>query len=118
MIKTYRRIPADPADWFEPDEVKKAKDYQRPLNVARAISLVLTIATLAAVVFGHFAPRLGDALGFKTDRWVLRLVVTVVIFTLISAVIDLPVAIWTTFSHEKKWGFSTETPGGFVSDQI
>jgi STE24 endopeptidase len=118
MIKTYRRIPADPAEWFEPAEVKKAKDYQRPLNVARAIDLALTAALLAVAIFGHVIPRVADAMGFTAGRWVLRLVVTIVLFSIVGAIIDLPISIWTTFSHEKKWGFSTETPGGFVADQI
>jgi STE24 endopeptidase len=118
VIKTYRRIPADPADWFEPAEVQKAKDYQRPLNVARAIDLVISVASLAIVVFAHIAPRLADALGFGTGSWVLRLIVPLVIVFAALAIIDLPLSIWTTFSHEKKWGFSTETPGGFAADQV
>ena len=39
-VPTYKRIDADPAAFFEPEEVKKAKDYQRPLTVARAVSFV------------------------------------------------------------------------------
>lgn len=116
VIKTYRRVPADPADWFEPAEVKKAKDYQRPLNVVRAISLVVSVAFLALVVFTHASPNIADA--FSKSSWVVRLLVVVVAFTIASNIIDLPISIWTTFSHEKKWGFSTETPGGFVADQF
>jgi len=116
MINTYRRIPADPAEWFEPAEVRKAKDYQRPLNVARAISLALNAALLLAIIFTHAAPRFADA--FSTSSWILRFFAIVLGFTIVGEIIDLPVTIWTTFSHEKKWGFSTETPGGFVSDQL
>ena len=116
VISTYRRIPADPAEFFSPDEVKKAKDYQRPLNVVRAISLTVNAALLAVVIFTHAAPLLADA--FTKSAWVVRLLVVVVAFTIVGVIIELPFGIWTTFSHEKKWGFSTQTPGGFVTDQI
>ncbi len=115
MISTYSRIPADPADFFSPDEVKKAKDYQRPLNVARVISLVINAALLLAIIFSHASPKVADGVG---DNWIMRLIVVVVAFTIVGELVDLPVSIWTTFSHEKKWGFSTETPAGFVTDQI
>jgi len=116
VIKTYRRIPADPAEWFEPAEVAKAKDYQRPLTIARVISLALNAALLAVIIFGHLAPRFADSVS-KTS-WIVRLLAIVVAYTIVGEIIDLPITIWTTFSHEKKWGFSTETPGGFVADQF
>ena len=49
-VGTYRRIKADPADWFDAAEVKKAKDYQRPLTVARIVSLVLSAAFIVDVL--------------------------------------------------------------------
>ncbi len=116
MIKTYRRIPADPAEWFEPAEVAKAKEYQRPLTVARAISLAINAAFLAAIIFTHAAPRFADV--FSKSSWIVRLFAVVIGFTVVGGLIDVPISVWTTFSHEKKWGFSTETPGGFVADQL
>ena len=111
-IPTYKRIKADPADWFEADEVKKAKEYQRPLNVARAISLALNLGLLLAIVSTEAIPRALDGI----DGWVPRLVVAMAIFTVAFTVIDIPVSWWTEFVHERKWGFSTQTQARFVAD--
>ena len=113
-VPTYRRIDADPAAFFEADEVKKAKDYQRPLTVARAISFVLNLGLLLVIITTHAAPKLIDALG--TSNWVVQLVVVFAAMLGVFAVIDLPVSTWVEFSHEKRWGFSTQTPGRYVGD--
>jgi STE24 endopeptidase len=115
-MNTYRRIEADPADYFAAEEVKKAKDYQRPLTVARVISLALNAGLILALISAHAAPRLADAAGI--DAWPLRLLFVLTLLTLALTIIALPVSIWTTFVHERKWEFSTETPGGFVADEI
>ncbi len=113
-MNTYKRIQADPAEYFAADEVQKAKDYQRPLTVARGISLALNAAFLIAVISTHAADRVADWAG--TDSWVVRLIVIVVGLTIAGTILDLPISIWTTFVHERKWEFSTETPKGFVGD--
>src|SRR5688500_15106806 len=115
-IQTYKRIKADPADWFEPEEVKKAKDYQRPLTIARVISLAISAAFLLVVLATEAARRVADATG--ATNWVMRLFVIVAAFTIAFELVALPISIWTTFRHEKTWGFSTETPRGFVMDML
>ncbi len=113
-VPTYKRIDADPTRFFEPDEVKKAKDYQRPLTVARAVSFVLNTGLLLLIISTHAAPKLIDALG--TSHRVVQIVVVFAALLAVFAVIDLPVSIWTEFSHEKRWEFSTMTPGRYVGD--
>jgi STE24 endopeptidase len=117
-MNTYRRIEADPADFFSAEEVKKAKDYQRPLNVARLISLGLNAALMLLIISTGAADAVADAIAGDGAGWVLRLTVIVTAFTVVFTLIDIPIAAWTTFSHEKVWGFSTQTPKGFVTDQI
>ena len=115
-VPTYKRIDADPAAFFEPEEVKKAKDYQRPLTVARAVSFVLNTGLLLVIISTHAAPKLIDELG--SSNWVVQLVVTFAALLAVFAIVDLPVSIWTEFVHEKRWGFSTMTPGRYVGDLL
>lgn len=115
-MNTYRRLKADPADWFSPDEVSKAKDYQRPLTYLRVASAIITLGSFLAIISMHAAPRLADALG--VDAWPARLFLSLGLVMLVGEVLDLPLDLWREFSHEKRWGFSTQTPGRYVADLI
>jgi STE24 endopeptidase len=115
-VNVYRRIQADPARWFSPEEVEKAKSYQRPLRRMRILKTVVSGAVLVAVLWGKAMPRLADALG--VEAWPLRLIVVLAALMLLFAVVDLPFSIWQSFGHDRRWGFSTETPGTFLADQL
>lgn len=110
------RVRSDPADWFVADEVDKAKRYQRPLTVVRVTKSIVSLGAILAIVSTHAGPRLADAVG--AESWPLRLLVVFAGLLVVFTVIDLPFSIWTTFSHDRRWGFSTEKPGGFVADEI
>lgn len=115
-MNTYRRIEADPADWFDAEEVAKAKRYQRPMTVIRVVNGLLSLAFLLAVLSTGAAATVSDRLG--AEMWYTRLAVIIVFLLVVDAIIDLPFDIWMTFGHERKWGFSTQTPAGFVSDLV
>jgi STE24 endopeptidase len=115
-MNSYRRIPAEPADWFSPDEVRKAKDYQRPLTRLRIAGAVTTLAVIVVLISTHAAPRIADALG--ATNWILRLIVVLAGLIAVFQVVDLPFEVWREFAHEKRWEFSTQTPGRFVGDQV
>jgi STE24 endopeptidase len=115
-MNSYKRIKADPARWFSPEEVQKARTYQRPLTFARALSLAVNLGAILAIISTHTTPRLVRGMGIES--WALQLIIIIALFTVVFSVIELPISIWHTFSHEKKWGFSTQTPGGFVADQF
>jgi STE24 endopeptidase len=115
-IQTYRKVPHDAADWFSPDEVAKAKRYQKPLTWVGTIQTLVNLGVLLAVIGTHLFPRLLDELG--VTAWPLRLLLTLVGLLLIFFVVDLPRDLWFTFKHEKQWGFSTQTPGGWAGDQV
>jgi STE24 endopeptidase len=115
-MNAYRRIKTDPARWFAAGEVAKAKDYQRPLTRVRVVKTLVSLGAILVIISTHAAPRLVDALGVTS--WPLRLLVVFAFLVVAFTLVDLPFSIWTTFAHEKRWGFSTETPAGFVADEI
>jgi STE24 endopeptidase len=115
-VPTYRRIETDPSDFFEPNEVRRAKDYQRPLTVVRVASLVANAGLLLAMISTHAAKQVTDAIA--GDNWIVRLVVVVAAMTLVFGLIDIPISAWTEFAHERKWGFSTQTARTFVVDLV
>lgn len=115
-MNIYRRVKADPADWFSADEVEKARVYQRPLTRLRIGNGLIGLGLLLVIISTRAAPRMADALGI--DAWIPRLLVTLAALVVVDTVVDVPLAAWREFVHERKWGFSTQTPGGFAADIV
>lgn len=115
-MNIYRRIAADPADWFSGEEVRKAKEYQRPLTILRLVNGLASLVMLVVIISTHAAPRVADAIA--ADGWVVRLLVVIVALLVVDQLVDLPFDLWREFRHERKWEFSTQTPGRYVGDMI
>lgn len=115
-MNLFRPVPNDPRDWFSDEEVEKAKAYQRPLTYLRLGKGAVALAALLAILVTEAAPSLADAL--VGDTWPLRLLVTLGLLLVVFTVLDLPFGIYETFVHDRRWGFSTETPGGFALDEV
>ena len=115
-MNIYRRRRADPADWFSPDEVRNAKDYQRPLTAVRIVQSVFGLGLLLAIIQTSAASTVADWTG--AEAWYVRLLVIVAFLLIVDSVVDVPFDLWREFGHERKWGFSTQTPAGFVGDIV
>jgi STE24 endopeptidase len=119
MVGVYRRLKADASHYFSAEEISKSRAYHRPHNRLNLISAVIGLAMIVAVIWLKIGPRLIDTVGFSApSAWPLQVLLVVSAFVVLGLILRLPVAIYRTFVHEKKWGFSTETPGVFVADQI
>ncbi|MCB1015598.1 MAG: M48 family metalloprotease [Acidimicrobiales bacterium] len=115
-LTTYRPAVNDPADWFSADELARARAYQRPLARLRIVRGALSAAVLFVFVFADVGPRLLDAL--DVTNWVAQLVVMVVALELVSLAFNPALDAWVDLRHDKEWGLSTQTPKGFVGDQL
>lgn len=112
---TWRRIPNDPADWFTADELQRSRDYAQPLKRMRLIRGTISLVTIAAFVAFEAGPRLVEWVG--VTNWVLQLLVVIVALELIALVYNPVLDWWVDLVHDKKWGLSNQTPGGFFADQ-
>ncbi|HEY1331109.1 MAG TPA: M48 family metallopeptidase [Actinomycetota bacterium] len=98
---------------FTDGEIGRSRRYHRPGYVAAGVDAAVGVAVLAALAFG--AP--GNAVfgWFERLPWwgsgPLFAAATVVLLT----VAGLPVGIWR-YRRERRWGFSTQPPGGWVRD--
>jgi STE24 endopeptidase len=115
-VPTWRRIPNDPARWFSADELDRSRRYQRPLTRLRLVRGGLTLLAIGAFVAFQAGPRLVDALG--VTNWVLQLLVVIVALELVALLYNPALDWWVDLVHDKRWGLSNQTPGGFVSDQV
>ncbi|HEY7537662.1 MAG TPA: M48 family metallopeptidase [Gaiellaceae bacterium] len=92
---------------FTAEEVERARRYHRPLYVALGLNValgLLTLALLAALAEWRIGPW-----------WLAAALFASIAVTLVTLA-RLPVTIWRGWVHERRWGFSTQTPTGFVTD--
>lgn len=111
----WRATKADAADWFDPAEVARSREYKRPLKRLALVSTALSVVLFAVVIGTHALPRLLAAVDVG---WAGGLVIGLVLLLLITTLIDLPIAAWVTLSYDKRWGLSTTTTRTFVLDQV
>jgi STE24 endopeptidase len=113
-INTWKRFPAAPEDWFSVAEIDKAKRYVKPLTRLNLAERLVGGAVLVALIWTHAVPEwLND---WEIDNWVLRLLVAMLIVQAVELVVTLPFGAYRELVYDKRWEFSTQTVGGFVSD--
>ena len=113
-ISPWRAFKTDPKQWFDPEEIDKAKRYTKPLKIARAIQVTLTLVIDIAVIASEAIPNLLDDLGW--NNWVLEVLVVMAVLTLVGLVQSTGFEWWRSMVYDKKWEFSTMTTGTFFSD--
>jgi STE24 endopeptidase len=105
----------DPTVFFTPDEVARARAYHRPLYVALAADIAVSTGVTALLAFSWLGDRIFDVTA--GPWWARTLLFTVLVLAVLDAV-RLPLAFWRGFLRERRWGFSTQTPGGWALDQL
>lgn len=115
-VNVYRRVEGDPERYFSPEEVQKSKRYQRPLTRLGLLGSVGNLIVIVGFIWGNWAPGLVDRLNL--EEWPIQLLAIILAVEIATTIPTLPISYYRTFVHEKNWGFSTETVGGWVADQI
>ena len=94
------------ADDFEPGEIERARRYHRPLYALLAVDFVVGLLVLALLTRLHlplpwWAEVVAAPAVVAASLWAAGLVVG-----------------WLRYRHELRWGFSTQTPRGWVGDRL
>ena len=103
----------DPLRFFSSDEVSRARRYHRPLYIVRIVAVALDVALLALLAY----TGAGDALDPQSLPWWGRAPLYAAIVVSALAVVGLPLGLWSGLYRERRWGFSTQRLGGWVSDR-
>ena len=100
---------------FDSEQVERARRYHRPAYLARVIGIVLGLLVLGFLSFGGF----GDWLFGLVDglAWWGEAIAFSALVALVGSLVATPIAFWRGYLHERRWGFSTQTLGGWVSDR-
>jgi STE24 endopeptidase len=100
---------------FDSDQVERARRYHRPAYLARVAGIALGLLVLGLLSFG----ALGDWLFGLVDGlpWWGEAIAVSALVALVGSLVATPIAFWRGYLHERRWGFSTQTLGGWVSDR-
>jgi STE24 endopeptidase len=103
------------AEEFSPAEFARARAYHGPLYLALLVDLALAAGLLAALAW----TSLGDWLFSPLESWppVAAAAAYAALVTAFSAVVRTPLAFWRGWWREQRWGFSTQTAGGWLVDR-
>jgi STE24 endopeptidase len=104
----------DASDLFAREEIERARSYHRPLYRALGADLLLEAGVLAAIAFGPPGDWLAAATG---GSWWARVVELVALVEGVGTLVRLPLSAWRGWLYERRWGFSTQTLRGWLSDR-
>jgi STE24 endopeptidase len=111
-----RRADVPGLDAFSGEEVERARRYHRPLYVAAAADLLLSLALLTLLAFTPLRDWVDRRLAGLP--WWAQTLSWVAVIMVASFVIRLPLSYWRGFRREHEWGFSTQPLRGWVADRL
>jgi STE24 endopeptidase len=101
---------------FTEDEVRKARRYHRPLYLVMVVEGAVWFALLALLAFGPPGRAIDRAIG--PWPWAAATVAWSVVVVLVPFAVTLPLSFWFGHRRERRWGFSTQGSGGWLTDRV
>jgi STE24 endopeptidase len=92
--------------FFDEAEIERARRYHRPLYAALLADTVLGLATLAALTLVDLPLP-----------WWAEVVVGPALVLWCTWLVGLPLS-WWRYRHERRWGFSTQSPRAWAGDRL
>jgi STE24 endopeptidase len=99
---------------FSQEEVARSARYHRPRYFSLVVDLLLSVAVLAILQWEWLGPwRAVAGAGWAGSAAAYAALVSVVL-----CVVHLPVAYWRGYLQERRFGFSTQSAGGWALDVV
>jgi STE24 endopeptidase len=100
---------------FAPDEVSRARRYHRPLYIVLLVDTTLGLVALSLLVFTRVGSWLYDVVD-ELPWWGRALLFPMLVLGVLT-LLRLPLSFWRGHVRERRWGFSTQTAGGWLVDR-
>jgi len=113
---TAQAGPAAPVPVPPPSE--KALRYYRSGNVLWVVTTLWSLLVPVLLLFTGFSARLRDAARKVGRYWFFTIAVYGILFTIVSFVLDLPLAYYSDFVREHAYGLSDQTAAKWWSDAL
>lgn len=105
----------DAIDIFGREQVERSRRYRRPLYAAAIGNLTLGLALLAALAFAPVGDRLYRPL--EEWEWWAAAAAFAAEIVVLGALVRLPLGLWAGYVHERAWGLSPQSLGGWAGDR-
>jgi STE24 endopeptidase len=101
-----------------PPPSEQAMQYYRSGNALWVFDQVWSVAILLLILATGFSAKLRDRSQRIGRRWFFTLVIYVVLFTIITTIIDLPLSYYQEFVRQHAYGLSNQTFSKWRSDTV
>jgi Zn-dependent protease with chaperone function len=118
QLKTMSSHTLQHAQIVVPEPTQLAVRYYRSGNILWGISTVLSLLIPALLLYSGFSARLRSAAVRLGRSWLPSLMLYAVFFTLVSALLGLPLAYYAGFVREHAYGLSNQTLGKWTGDWL
>jgi hypothetical protein len=101
---------------FSPADRARARAYHRPLYLALLVDSALSAGLLAALAWSELGHWLFSPV--RSLSPVAAAAAYAALVVTLSSVVRTPLAFWRGWWRELRWGFSTQTAGGWLADRL
>jgi STE24 endopeptidase len=101
-----------------PEPSEKAIRYHRSGLWIWAFEMALGLLLPAIFLFTGLSARIRDLARRLGRRWFFTIAIYIALFSLLSAVVELPVSYYTEFVREHQYGLSNQTFGKWLKDSL
>src|SRR5437762_747276 len=122
MSPPMEQAPEEPAgghispEGFTAEEVERARRYHRPLYAVMLLEGGVWFALLGLMAFGPPGRAIQRAV--RPWPWPAATVAWSVVVVGAPFAVQLPLSFWFGHRRERRWGFSTQGPGGWLTDRV
>ena len=100
---------------FTPDEVERARRYHRPLYIVLLVDTTFGLVALSLLAFTRVGSWLYDVVD-ELPWWARGFLFPILVLGTLT-LLRLPLSFWRGHLRERRWGFSTQTAGGWLLDR-
>lgn len=101
-----------------PEPSALAVRYYRSGNALWAVSTALSLLIPAALLFTGVSARLKNLARRVGRRWILMVALYAVLFTLVMAILSLPLSYYQDFLRQHAYGLSNQSPGRWMGEWL
>ncbi len=101
-----------------PEPSEKAVRYHRGGLWIWLFEMAFGLLLPAAFLFTGLSARIRDLAGRLGKRWFFTIAIYIAIFSLLSAVIELPISYYTDFVREHEYGLSNQSLAKWLKDSL